>query len=278
MPISSIALMLQDRITSMLRNSSADQYSLYRQVRSASMSEITKAIAELQQKKIIHVVRYRKNNRTGLDIPIYSLSAGKNDRLDVHDLLAGVTSERLVEYDFLSRNLVSNLRKAKILDIGSAKSELVKTISEFGSKWQVFGIDLAQGTDITMDARLMAFRDRLFEQVICISTLEHIGLSCDVNDKNGDKKTIQEIFRILKKDGSAIITLPYGSVEKSEYRVYNRKTLDNLVSRFSVTKKEFYRYDTGKWEKCSQAAAEQNNSQVPLHFHSGACACLLLRH
>ena len=73
------------------------------------MSEIIKTIAELQQKKIIHVVRYRKNERTGLDIPVYSLSAaGKHVRLDVHSLLTGVTSERLVEYDFLARNLMSS--------------------------------------------------------------------------------------------------------------------------------------------------------------------------
>jgi len=241
------------------------------------MSEITKIVAELQEKNIIHIARYRKSKRTGLDIPVYSLSAGRRDRLDIHGLLAGVTSERLVEYDFISRNLASAHRKANILDIGSARSSLVQTMREFGSSWQVIGIDLAQGSDVMMDARSTGFRDGVFDQVICISTIEHIGLACDINDKHGDAKALQEIFRILKKDGSAIITVPYGWNEKPEHRVYNKMTLGKLVSHFSVSKKEFYSFDAGKWKKCSQAAAERANLQVPLHFHSAACACLLLK-
>jgi hypothetical protein len=56
---------------SILKKTPADQYFLFRQAGGVSMSEIIKTIAELQQKKIIHVVRYRKNERTGLDIPVY---------------------------------------------------------------------------------------------------------------------------------------------------------------------------------------------------------------
>lgn len=241
------------------------------------MSEITRIIAKLQQKKIIHIASYRKSKRTGLEIPVYSLLAVARQRLDVHALLAGVTSERLVEYDFLSRNLVSAHKRANILDVGSERSALVQTIREFGNRWQVFGIDLARDSDATMDARSMGFRDRIFDQVICISTIEHIGVSCNVNDKNGDEKALREIFRILKKDGSAIITVPYGRSNKPEHRVYNRKTLGKLVSHLSVEKKEFYNYKAGKWKKCSQAAAERANLQVPLHFHSAACVCLLLK-
>jgi SAM-dependent methyltransferase len=267
----------QELIISILKKSAADQYSLYRQVGNASMSEITRIIAKLQRKKIIHIATYRKSKRTGLEIPVYSLLPGRRERLDVHGLLAGVTSERLVEYDFLSRNLVSAHRKANILDIGSAGSSLVQTIGEFGSRWQVLGIDLAQGSDAMMDARSMGFRDRMFDQVICISTIEHIGVSCNVNDKNGDAMALQEIFRILKKDGSAIITAPYGGSNKPEHRVYNRKTLRKLLSHLSVEKKEFYHHNAGKWEKCSQAAAERANLQVPPHFHNAACVCLLLK-
>lgn len=240
------------------------------------MSEITKTIAELQQNKIIHVARYRKSERTGLDIPVYSLSANKHHRLDVHGLLAGVTSERLVEYDFMARNLVSPQRRATILDVGSAGSSLGQAIREFGSRWQVFGIDLVEGCDAMMDARSIGFRDEAFDQVVSISTMEHVGLACGVSDKNGDVRAMQEIFRLLKKDGSAIITIPYGREKKPDHRVYDRKMLARLVSRFSVAEKEFYRYDAGKWVKCNQADADTANSQIPLHFHS-ACACLLLK-
>jgi SAM-dependent methyltransferase len=268
---------LQDRILAILKKSPADQYSLYRQLGSASMSEITKAVAELQQQKAIHVAKYRKNERTGLDIPIYSLSAGRRDKLDVHDLLAGVTSERLVEYNFLARNLPSPRRSAIILDVGSAGSALAQAIKEFGSKWQVLGLDLAGDCDSLMDARSTGFRDGAFDQVISISTIEHIGLACGISDKGGDAGAMQEIFRMLKKGGSAIITVPYGRGKKPEHRVYDRVSLAKLASRFSVAKKEFYRYYAGKWVKCSQAAADRADPQIPVHFHSAACACLQLK-
>lgn len=240
------------------------------------MSELTKAITELQQKKILHVAKYRRNQRTGLDIPVYSIAVPRHNRLDVHGLLAGVTSERLVEYDFVARNLMSLLENAKILDVGSAESALVQAIREFRRRWEVFGIDLECG-DAIMDARSTGFRGRVFHMVICISTLEHIGLACDIDDKNGDAKAMKEIFRMLKKDGRAIITVPYGREKKPEHRIYDKSSLAKLVSPFSVAKKEFYRFHSGKWIKCSQADAGRPNSQIPLHFHGAACACLLLR-
>jgi SAM-dependent methyltransferase len=233
------------------------------------MSEITKTIAELQQHKVIHVAGYRKSKRTGLDIPIYSLSAGRQDKLDLHSLLAGVTSERLVEYEFLARNLVSPDRDATVLDIGSAGSGLVKAIGDFGKKWQVFGIDLEPGCDARMDARSMGFADATFDQVISISTIEHI---------DGDIKAMQEISRVLKKGRSAIITVPYGKGEKPEHRIYDSTALCKLAAGLSIAKKEFYRYDSdGKWIKCSQAIADRVDVPVPARLHSAVCACLLLK-
>ena len=267
---------LQDRVISILKKSPADQYSLYQQAGGSSMSEITKTIAALQQKKVIHVAKYRKSERTGLDIPVYSLSAGTRSRLDVHSLLAGVTSERLVEYDFLARNLVSPLKNAKILDVGSAGCALLQAIREFRKRWHAFGIYL-EGGDAIMDARSAGFRDGAFDQVISISTIEHIGLACGLDDNDGDAKAMSEIFRMLKKGGSAIITVPYGTGEKPDHRIYDKMALGILAAGFSVAKQEFYRYDAGKWTKCSQEAAGRADSPVPLHFHAAACACLLLR-
>lgn len=297
--------MLEDKIVSLLAKSPADQYSLHRQIGDTSMSKLLKAICALQQRKIIRVAKYRKSYRTGLEVPIYSLSesstANNNNnssssdrgfkRLDIHNLLVGITSERLVEYEFVARNLVSSKKQAAILDIGSGSSLLAKAIGELGKgKWQVFRIDIAESNcDARMDARMTGFRKEVFSQVICISTIEHIGIginSGDDDDEDGDLKTVKEILRILKKGGSAIISVPYGKIKKLNYRVYDRHALSRLVAvdneEFSVAaKKEFYCYDAGKWKRCSQSTADRNIADdvhaPPLHFHSMTCACILLR-
>lgn len=295
--------MLEDKIVYLLAKSPADQYSLYRQIGDTSMSKLLKAICALQQRKIIRVAKYRKSYRTGLEVPIYSLSessTAKNNnnnsssnsgfkRLDIHNLLVGITSERLVEYEFVARNLVSSKKQAAILDIGSGSSLLAKAIGELGKgKWQVFRIDIAESNcDARMDARMTGFRKEVFSQVICISTIEHIGIGINSgdDDEDGDLKTVKEILRILKKGGSAIISVPYGKIKKLNYRVYDRHALSRLVAvdneEFSVAaKKEFYCYDAGKWKRCSQSTADRNiadDVHAPLHFHSMTCACILLR-
>jgi len=295
--------MLEDTIVSLLAKSPADQYSLYRQIGDTSMSKLLKAICALQHRKIIRVAKYRKSYRTGLEVPIYSLSerstANNNNnssssdrsfkRLDIHNLLVGITSERLVEYEFVARNLVSSKKQAAILDIGSGSSLLAKAIGELGKgKWQVFRIDIAESNcDARMDARMTGFRKEVFSQVICISTIEHIGIGINSgdDDEDGDLKTVKEILRTLKKGGSAIISVPYGKIKKLNYRVYDRHALSRLVAvnneEFSVAaKKEFYCYDAGRWKRCSQSIADRNiadDVHAPLHFHSMTCACILLR-
>ena len=298
--------MLEDTIISLLAKSPADQYSLYRQLRGTTrMSQLLKAISVLQQSRVIHVAKYRKSVRTGLEVPIYSLSKGDKTtngntnnnrstnsnikRLDVHDLLAGVTSERLVEYEFVARNLMSSQKQAAILDIGSGNSILAEAISKFGKgKWAVFRVDIEKSNcDIRMDARMTGFRKAVFDQVICISTIEHIGIGTDYPgyyDDDGDIKTIKEIVRVLKKGGNAIITVPYGKVMKPTHRVYDRHALSRLLDvdtgSLVEARKEFYCYKAGKWKRCSQGTADRmiaDEVQAPLHFHSMTCACILLR-
>jgi SAM-dependent methyltransferase len=174
-------------------------------------------------------------------------------------------------------------KQAVILDIGSGSSTLAKAISEFGKgKWQVFRIDIAESDcDLRMDAMITRFRNEVFNQVICLSTIEYIGSGIDSSDTgdDGDVKAIKEILRILNRRGSAIITIPYGKINyKLDHRVYDRHSLSRLVAAdngFSVAaKKEFYCYNAGKWKKCSQGIADRRIAYdvlAPLHFHSMTC-------
>lgn len=270
---------VKDAIISILSEAPNDQYGLHRRIGSASMSEVTKAIAALQNDKTIHVVTYRKSLRTGLDIPVYSLRTPKaGNMLDIHHLLAGVTSERLVEYVFVAKNLPPKSRQARILDVGSGGLALTRAIQAFSRNWQVLGIDMApSSSDAQMDGRFMGIMDNVFDQVISVSTIEHIGVE-SVDDENGDIKTMDEIFRVMKKGASAIITVPYGKCNAHGHRVYNKRSLSRIAGKFSIAKKEFYCYsDSGKWKRCSQTTADSVISEAPRNLHSRVALCLLLR-
>jgi ubiquinone/menaquinone biosynthesis C-methylase UbiE len=274
------------------------------------MADIGKSISYLQEKKIIYVTGHRKSSRTGVRIPIYSL-VRKNgfsntthngvDRLHTDDLLTGTTSERVIEYKFLARNLLPSRTNMRILDVGTGRSAVTNALSNFGfnKKWDVFGIDIATGLPklfeekspfvlLRMDARMMGFRDEVFDKVICISTVEHIGIQPPHHseyDVRGDVKALSEIFRILKKRGRVILTVPYE--DKSiqgyirEHRIYNSSMLTRLITRFHVRKREYYIYVKGKWKNCrNKDIANESRlfaqSEIPQYLHSRICLCLLL--
>ena len=288
----------EDKLISILRKSPADQYSIYRKLNDVKMSEILSAIANLEKEKKIHVIDHRRSERTGLSVPIYSISIDSQitNRLNIDSLLAGVCTERLIEYPFLDRNLISTNLRATILDIGSAQSFLTKTVAKFGNAmWRVVGIDINRLLDnegissftfYRMDSRKLGFCDEVFDQVICISTVEHLGVVSEAygihqEDDQGDVKMMSEIHRVLKKGGTLVLTLPYGkTMQKREYRIYNQTSLASLICQFSVVKKEFYQYDNGIWKKCvseTEANNMANNDLIPSYLHSNICLCLLLK-
>lgn len=279
------------------------------------MADINKAITYLQHEKIIHVTGHRKNSRTGVKIPIFSLASEHsslnitdNDRigrLDMDGLLAGVLSEREVEYRFLARNLLPIASNMNILDVGSEGSALTSALGRFGNnkKWEVFGIDISEAPHISkkekgksrllllrMDARFAGFRNQVFDKIICISTVEHIGVQSSYDiigeyDAGGDVRAFSEIYRILKKGGRVILTVPFtdGSIHGNhkEHRIYNYTTLSILISRFTVKKKEFYIYVEGKWKNCKWMNLAKRlqllrHTEIPRYLHSRVCLCLLL--
>jgi ubiquinone/menaquinone biosynthesis C-methylase UbiE len=293
----------------------ADRYFIHRQIPNARMADIAKTIAFLERKKLIYVASSRMNLRTGLSVPIYSLASKRSSseidyetisRLEIECLLAGVPSARAVEYDFLARNLRSHKRSMRILDVGSGESLVAEAIKKLGRNkdWEVCGIDVEEKLPenskreegrsnypfMRMDARLMGFRDEIFDEIICIGTIEHVGVPLPNRDQKkkdnaGDLKAFSEIFRILKKGGNVVLTLPYAVRrlyrEESDYRNYSSSRVSDLIRHFRVKKKEFYDYNYGKWEKITSSRVSNKSqpmgaSEIPRFLHSRRCVCLLL--
>ena len=75
----------------------------------------------------------------------------------------------------------------------------------------------------------LQYQDNTFDKVFCISTIEHVL---------DDSKGIKELARVLKKGGRLLLTTEfnfyigkkYSEKDNSYYRIYNFKTLKELIA------------------------------------------------
>ncbi len=181
-------------------------------------------------------------------------------------------SDRFLEYPFVFSHLPSN-KNAKILDIGCAGSFFPLIIAALG--YDVTACDI-RPYEILTNLKFGNFKfvqqdilkNRLakesFNMVTCISVLEHIGLEGrygSVELLNGDLSMVREIYRILKTNGSTIITLPYGisKVVKPYHRVYDYNRIKEIESSFKVIEEKFYKTDpNGNWLECDAEEGEKS--------------------
>jgi len=166
--------------------------------------------------------------------------------------------ERAVEYPWVWENLTSS---GRILDVGCGESGVCDELAKLGC-YEVYGIDIRDVKPkgwifIKADIRRTNFPCGFFDQIVCISTLEHIGMKAYgnnwIDEINGDRMALLEMNRVLKVGGSMLITVPYGSKGDYWVRFYNRHTLKGLLEGFNW-KAEYVKYVNGEWKPCSPSA------------------------
>jgi len=177
---------------------------------------------------------------------IYNIINLKSEKIHI--------SERIVELPFLYKNLDFN-KIEKILDLGCVGSKISLQLASLG--YCVVGIDyrpyifkhkklkFLQGNFIEMD-----IAPESFDCVICISTIEHIGLPAyNIKPfKNGDKKSIAKIFKLLKRGGKLILTVPFGKNLISNFeRNYDYNSLKNLLIMFKIVEFDIYEKTKKGW-------------------------------
>ena len=102
----------------------------------------------------------------------------------------------------------------KILDVGCGRGFYLKVLSSLHLNLDIYGLDfnpeyLKLATETLKEEKAcllkgditnLPFKDNFFDRVIASEILEHI---------RDDQKAIKEIFRVLKPNGVAVITVPY---------------------------------------------------------------------
>jgi SAM-dependent methyltransferase len=119
------------------------------------------------------------------------------------------------------------------------------------------------------DLRELPVRDAIYDRVVSISTLEHVGMD---NTQYGDEgprssdpsadvaRAMAEMRRVLKPEGKLFITVPYGAkADLGWQRVFDLEGLDELVDAFGPREqhREFFRYTAAGWQRSDpQEAAD----------------------
>jgi SAM-dependent methyltransferase len=164
------------------------------------------------------------------------------------------TDERVVEIPWV----LSRLRTTgRVLEVGYAYAEPAYLAGLLRSGVDLVGVDLAtrdvgQVETVEADVRDLPFPDRSFDQVLLVSTLEHVGADNTVygleaeSDEGAREAALRELGRILVRDGSLLVTVPLGEPgDHGWFRQEDERGWTSLFARAGLFLEELEAYELG---------------------------------
>lgn len=163
----------------------------------------------------------------------------------------------------------------RVIDLGSGNGFLSLAAAFRGHEVvavdlepQAFGfaeprIEYRQG-----DFNTMELEPRSFDQALCCSTIEHVGIGGRYgsrDDRDADLRFARKVAEVMRSDATVVLTLPVGrdGVYAPYHRVYGRERLPRVLEPFRVLVSEFrVKRESGLWEAASEpeALATQGSS------------------
>jgi SAM-dependent methyltransferase len=111
------------------------------------------------------------------------------------------------------------------------------------------------------DLRQSILKDGCFDEIVCISTLEHIGMDNTAlyskDNRFAESRpddyqiAVKEFYRLMKPGGKLYITVPYGRYfDHGWLQVFDAGMVDNIIQTFngSSVSKVYYRYLPEGWQ------------------------------
>ncbi len=178
--------------------------------------------------------------------------------------------ERCIEYPWLFSHINSD---AKVyLDAGSALNHQFILENNFWNDKSLTIFTLAPEANCFWnknisynfgDLRQLPYKDHWFDEVVCISTLEHIGMNNSMYSPHSNQKeydigayqvALKEMSRILMPGGRLLLTVPFGKYKNYKiFQQFNNELLEKAALAFGAKEQKnyFYRYTSNGWQNSS---------------------------
>lgn len=184
--------------------------------------------------------------------------------------------ERVVEYPWLISHITQC--SGKVLDAGSALNHSYILEHDSMKTKELCIVTLEpephcywknKVSYLYHDIRELPFITNYFDEVISISTLEHIGMDNAIYSNNNAYSqhkrysfldAVTELKRVVKPGGKVYVTVPYGIyTDFSWYQQFDRQLIDKLIDHFSPSKllETYFCYEKGGWNISTKEYCEK---------------------
>jgi SAM-dependent methyltransferase len=180
--------------------------------------------------------------------------------------------ERVVEYPWLFSRAI----RGRALDAGSVLNHrhvlermlpgvddlTITTLAPEPMAFTSLGVSY-----LYADLREMPLRDNWFDEVICLSTLEHVGMDNTTYGAGAPRaadptkeaaRALRELLRVLSPGGRVHLSVPFGRREDHGwFRQFDRADVDALFDRAGVTRSEetVFAHSPEGWRRVSAPEA-----------------------
>ena len=192
--------------------------------------------------------------------------------------------ERVVEYPWFFSRLKKN--EITILDAGSTLNhasilslKYLKNRKLYISTLSCEGFHHLEKVPsyIYEDLKEMSYKNDFLDAVVCLSTLEHVGMdntflyttktSKKENDESSYLKALKELKRILKVGGSLYLTMPFGKYKNHKwFQVFDEAMVLKIKEEFAPSKisETYFKYENKQWNY-SNARACRDATYFDIH-------------